>query len=79
MNKAMLFITVIMAAQYAYDHGDLGHILDACAELFEMIVEGEPMHVIRETQSYQIIMAFSVGESRGENGNGKHGKREVWE
>lgn len=77
MDKAMLLINVVMAAQYANDHGDLGHILDACVELFQMIVEGEPMHTIRETQSYQIIMAFSVGESRGENGNGKHG--EVWE
>ena len=78
MDKAMLFIAVIMAAQYAYDHGELGHILDACVELYEMIVEGQPMHVIRETQSYHVIMAFSVGESRGDNGNGKHGK-EAWE
>lgn len=77
MTKDMLFIAVLLAAQYAYEHGNMGNILDACAELYEMNVEGYPMHKIRETESYKVIMAFSVGGGKGENGNGKH--KEVWE
>ena len=80
MSRSMFLYLLAFAMEYAGDHGDHGsfeHIVDACRELYGMLVECYPMSTIRETHSYQIIMAFSVGEGRGENGNGKH--KEVWE
>lgn len=78
MDRIYLLYIVAMAAQYATEHGDLAHVLDACGEVFIMLTECERMAVIRETDAYRVLMAFVAGEERGESGNGKHGK-EVWE
>lgn len=77
MNRMFLLYIVALAAQWATEHGDLEHVLDACGEVFNMLVECERMAVIRETDAYRVLMMFAAGEDRGENGNGKH--KEVWE
>lgn len=78
MDRAYLLYIVALAAQYATDRDDLQHVLDACGEVFIMLTECERMSVIRQTDSYRVLMMFAAGEDRGEDGNGKHGK-EVWE
>lgn len=78
MDRICLLYIVAMSAQYATEHGDLEHVLDACGEVFIMLTECERMPVIRETDAYRVLIMFAAGEERGGNGNGKHGK-EVWE